>query len=271
LGAVGFSIDITLVKYLQAALPLSVFVETGTFEGEAIARVREFFGTIHSIELSDYHHARAVDRFASYSDISLHHGDSAHILASLRRTLEHKAVLYWLDAHWCVADEVAGEQSQCPLLDELAALGRLNRNSVVLIDDARLFLATPPHPHEVSHWPRFQEVLRRLQELSSCHEVTVVNDVIVFVPDTASSAVSEYSRFHGIDWLTELHIRRILEEERDALAEVAAERLREIESLTRTAEERASLIESLTRTAEERVNVIEQLSKALEERKRWTR
>src|SRR5438094_684599 len=46
MGAVNFSIDTSLIAALKHALPLSVFVETGTFEGETIRRARPFFESI---------------------------------------------------------------------------------------------------------------------------------------------------------------------------------------------------------------------------------
>jgi hypothetical protein len=260
MGAVDFSIDTKLVECLRQALPISVFVETGTCDGEAIARVRELFDEIHSVELADGYYALAADRFADDPHVRLYHGDSSDVLGSLRPALEEKGVLYWLDAHWCVADETAGKHSQCPILRELEALVRLNEDSVVLIDDARLFLATPPHPHEASDWPRFQQVLERLRVLGPAHELMVINDVIVFFPVVARAAVSEHAQSHAIDWLAEQHHARALEQERDSLARVAAERLEAIESLTRAAEERLAALEAsereraaLARTAEERL------------------
>ncbi len=263
MGAVDFSIDTRLVASLQRALPISVFVETGTFEGEAIARVRDRFDEIHSIELSDQLYAKAVDRFADDAHVRLYHGDSSHVLESLRPQLEDRPVLYWLDAHWCVADEIASD-APCPLLSELVAMGRLNAGSALLIDDARLFLAAPPDPHESSDWPRFQEVLELLVTLSSSHEIMVINDMIVYFPETALQAISEYARAYGTDWLAERHLREVYERS-------AAERLKAIEWLTRTAEERFELIESLTRTADERADVINQLTAALEECERSAR
>lgn len=230
MGAVDFSIDTRLVECLQRALPISVFLETGTFEGEAIARVRDLFDEIHSIELSDHYFAQAEDRFAGDARVRLYHGESSHVLGSLKPLLEAKAVLYWLDAHWCVADETAEARSQCPLLEELAALGRLNAQSVLLIDDARLFLATPPEPHESSDWPRFQEVLERLRTLSRSHEIMVINDVIVFFPETAREAVSDFARTRGTDWLAELHLRNVYER-------AAVERLGVIDRLKTALEE----------------------------------
>lgn len=252
MGAVDFSIDTKLVACLQRALPISVFVETGTFEGEAIARVRDLFDEIHSIELSDHYYAQAADRFAGDRHVKLHHGDSRQTLVSLRPMLADRAVLYWLDAHWCVADETAGAQSQCPLLDELEALRRLNAESVLLIDDARLFLATPPAPHESSEWPRFQQVLRKMLLLSPSHEIMVINDVIVLFPELAQEAVTDYARSHGTDWLAELHRRDSYAQQRDVFARVAQERLEALESLTQVEEGRLDAIHQLRAAIKQR-------------------
>ena len=53
MGAVSFSLDRKLVESLKASLPLDVLVETGTFEGNTVAEVRDLFTEIHSVELSD--------------------------------------------------------------------------------------------------------------------------------------------------------------------------------------------------------------------------
>ena len=108
MGAVTFSIDPVLVECLREVLPLATFVETGTFEGETITRMRPYFDEIHSVELSDSHFEAAVERFASYPNVHLHHGDSPEILSRLRPALAEKSVLFWLDAHWCVAASTAG-------------------------------------------------------------------------------------------------------------------------------------------------------------------
>ena len=140
MGAVTFSIDSELVRVLRQLLPLKYFVETGTFEGETVEQVRLLFEEIHSVELAEDYHSQAVERFRDIPEVHLYQGDSEAVLKSLHPQLNSEAVLYWLDAHWCVADKTAGYQSQCPLLQELDALKTLNLNSVILIDDARLFL-----------------------------------------------------------------------------------------------------------------------------------
>jgi hypothetical protein len=265
-GAVDFSFDPDLVRRLRSVLPLSIFVETGTFEGEGVARALPLFEQIHSIELSEEYYSAAAQRF-SRDRVNLYHGDSSAVLASLRSMLGDKSVLYWLDAHWCLPEDTAGLESQCPLLAELTAIGGLNDESVVLIDDARLFLCTPPRPHESSHWPRLYELIAKLMALSTSHRIMVVNDVMISYPDAVEEVVSEYARERGIDWLASLRRLEALEEERRALEEerrvlhAALEEERRV--LHAALDQRLHAIESLTRVAEERLALVNQLDAEL--------
>jgi len=201
MGAVTFSLDPRLVATLQSALPLSVLLETGTFKGDTVSALESFFDKVVSIELSEALYVDAINRFADCSHVRILQGNSGDKLRELRSELHDIGVLYWLDAHWCVAASTAGELSQCPLLGELAAIVGLNEKSVVLIDDARLFLAPPLAPHEISQWPSLQEIVHALQSLSAHHELMVINDVIAFYPRAAKVAVLSYAQSDGIDWL----------------------------------------------------------------------
>ncbi|MDQ1314258.1 MAG: hypothetical protein QG662_367 [Pseudomonadota bacterium] len=201
MGAVSFSIDPGLVAALKKALPLDVFVETGTFRGDTVELVKDQFREIHTVELSPEHYEAACARFRGQVQIDLARGDSAAALANWASGLHGKSVLYFLDAHWCVADNTAGEASQCPLLDEMRGIGQLNPESLIVIDDARLFLAPPPAPHEISQWPDFTEVLDALRAMSPIHRVMVLNDNIVFYPPAAGDVLLEYARHAGTDWL----------------------------------------------------------------------
>jgi hypothetical protein len=204
MGAVSFSIDLGLVAALKKVLPLDVFVETGTFRGDTVELVKDLFREIHTVELSPEYYEAARSRFQEQANINLVCGDSAAVLATWASGLHGKSVLYFLDAHWCVADNTAGEASQCPLLDEMRGIGQLNPESLVVIDDARLFLAPPPAPHEISQWPDFTEVLDALRTLSPIHRVMVLNDNIVFYPPVAGGVLLEYARHAGTDWLAEM-------------------------------------------------------------------
>src|SRR5207247_7033681 len=121
---------------------------------------------IYSSELSEKYFRKASKRFEGADSVYLFHEESAKFLKDLRPALKDSSVLYWLDAHWCAEDETEGNQWQCPLLDELNEISTLNSRSVLLIDDARLFLSPPSLPHDMSQWPSFDSIVRKLLGLS---------------------------------------------------------------------------------------------------------
>lgn len=201
MGAVSFSLDIKLVELLKSVLPLDVFLETGTFHGDTVASVQSYFDKIYSIELSESLSQGAIERFSALTYVEVLKGDSPTRLKELTPVLKDKSVLYWLDAHWCVDEDTAGNGSQCPLLNELESIGKLNHESVILIDDARLFLSPPPEPHKVSQWPDFDSVVKKLLSLSEFHQIIVLNDVIIFYPKNIHNSIHAFAIMHGVDWL----------------------------------------------------------------------
>jgi hypothetical protein len=201
MGAFTFSIDVQLVECLKRVLPLTVFVETGTFEGASVRAVLSLFEEIFTVEFSDEYFLKARDRLRDHKHVHCESGNSPPFLAGLRERLKDKSVLYWLDAHWCSAPETAGFESQCPLIQELRAIGSLNAHSAILMDDARYFLSPPPKPHQISQWPSFQAIWIALSSLSPLHQLTVINDVLIFHPTSIYDAMADYAQEHGIDLL----------------------------------------------------------------------
>lgn len=232
MGAFSFSLDTRLVVALQAALPLRTLVETGTYEGDTVAAGLPYFDDIFTVELSEPLWVKATQRFSDTKNVRVLQGSSPAIVAELAASLSEKPVLYWLDAHWCVGTDTSGEMSQCPLLEEVAAIGKLNDQSVVLIDDARLFTSTPPAPHEVTHWPQFNDLVLALQKLNPTHRLMIVNDVIAFYPPSAEAALSQYARNHGVDILLVLHERkefeRVLREKEAYIREFSSDLLKTV-------------------------------------------
>ena len=198
MGAVHFSVDLELIAALQRALPLRVFVETGTFRGDTAAIAAQRFQRVFTIELDPELFAQAAARLGTLPNVQSLLGDSQRTLRELAPQLAKESVLYWLDAHWCGAG-TGGQKQECPLLAELEAIGSLSQESALLIDDARLLLAPPPPPHDPSQWPQLVEVVERLSGLSPRHKIWIINDVLIFAPPGAHQAVVEYGRVHGVD------------------------------------------------------------------------
>ncbi len=134
-------------------------------------------------------------------NVHLYCGASADVLRRQRRLFADRPVLFWLDAHWCFAEGSAGEGSQSPLLAELAAIGQLHPDSVVLIDDARLYLCAPPKSHRASDWPDFHSVVGALFDIGANHRLSVCNDVIIYAPERIRNEVSIFAQENGVNWL----------------------------------------------------------------------
>lgn len=216
MGALDFSINEKLLEFLRTQLNLSCFIETGTFEGASLAIAARHLPECHSVELSPEYYTKAKERFRGTPNVKLHQGSSPEVLKQLAPGLGDKACLYWLDAHWCVAANTAGENSQSPLLSELAAISNLNSRSVVLIDDARLYLCAPPHPHRYQDWPSIAEIIRLLGRLSETHTFSVLNDVIAFYPLSIAKAFDRFAYENAVDWHSIVLSQRALTARLDA-------------------------------------------------------
>ncbi|HXA14875.1 MAG TPA: glycosyltransferase [Opitutaceae bacterium] len=225
MGAISFTLDPQLVHELRRHLPFTTFVETGTFRGETLEIMHPLFDDCLSVELSDEHYKAAQQRFGATPNIRLFHGDSAKFLRENQALYAGKSTLFWLDAHWCVGGD-SNEKSQCPLLQELAAIKTLNAQSALLIDDARLFLAPPPKPHEISDWPSFDSILEQLHQLSREHAVICFNDVIVYVPKAVQASLRTFLYEHTTDLLSisdkARHYDKLLAQAKDKDIEIAA-------------------------------------------------
>ena len=198
MGAIHFSLDPHLVQALKRSLPLATFVETGTFRGDTTAAMSPHFEKVYTAELAEELFNKAKSRFEQTSNVNVIHGSSPEILSSLSSELANQSVLYWLDAHWC-GGETDGRAYECPLIAEIGAIGSLNEQSVVLIDDARFFIAPPPAPHAVGSWPMVADVVQALAGLSDKHRLWIINDVFVFAPESAAADVVTYGRTFGVD------------------------------------------------------------------------
>jgi hypothetical protein len=169
-----------VVLDLRDRCGLRRFVETGTYLGETTAWAAEQFACVSTIERSPALYAKARAILAEWDNVECLLGNSRELLVRLAG--EKTPTLYWLDAHWS-GGETAGKDEECPLLAEIAAIGgaAAETGSVLLIDDARLFLAPPPLPHQAAQWPDLWEVLSVLKRHHGGHFV-IHADVIFSLP-----------------------------------------------------------------------------------------
>ncbi len=120
-------------------------METGTDLGHTVEALKRVFQNIYSIELDDSLYMRAQEKFARHSHISILHGNSGDVLASLVERLGDPC-LFWLDAHHSGGETARGPENT-PILRELDVIFRHpSQDHVVLIDDAPDFTGKDGYP-----------------------------------------------------------------------------------------------------------------------------
>lgn len=181
----------SLAGSLRDALGLQRGVETGTYTGGGTRVLARTFETVVSIELSPEMHAQATANLADLDNVTLIQGDSRRELGPLSQS--GQPTFYFLDGHWS-GGTTAGEESECPVLEEIAAISPGHPDDCVVIDDARLFTAAPPPPHDPSQWPTVLELIDALRAAHPQHLITVLNDQIIAVPARAKPIVDAYGQ-----------------------------------------------------------------------------
>jgi hypothetical protein len=182
MGSVHLGIPREMALAIAQGLELADFVEGGTYRGETASWAAAHFARVISIEQSPDLHALAAAACRHLAHVDLRLGDTRTVLPAVVATLTRPA-LFWLDSHWS-GPGTAGEEAECPLLDEIAAVRRSTLDHVILVDDARYFLTPPPPPHDWRAWPSLDEVLRALDAPGRCWTF-VLDDVLYALPPEA--------------------------------------------------------------------------------------
>lgn len=136
---------------------LSSFIETGTLYGESVEYARKFlFNKIISIEIEEDLAKQAQSKFSHDRRVSIITGDSSE---KIKDALEEadSPCLFWLDAHFPGGDrndekrrgylDELSIETRVPLLREIEEITKYKhfKQSVLLIDDARLFESENPN------------------------------------------------------------------------------------------------------------------------------
>lgn len=183
------SVDLTFASELVAAAGLRRAVETGTYRGRTARALAGIFPSVVTIELSPELHRQAVEALRDVSAVQALQGHSAQVLRDVHDP--DVPTFYFLDGHWS-AGVTAGAGDQCPVLDEIRAIGAGHPDDCLLIDDARLFASAPPPPMDPQAWPTLVEVFDAIREQRPDHRVTVLGDQVIAVPERARVALDAY-------------------------------------------------------------------------------
>ncbi len=194
MGVVSFSIPQHLVKTLIDNGTIINFVETGTYKGNTSIWAASYFKNVFTIEIDAAFSKTASERPDAKPNIEFIVGDSKAVMPSLIDKLKG-ATMFWLDGHWCM--DAGGKEHECPLIEELVAISK-KQDSIILIDDARCFLGPLPPPHQANDWPRIDEVFALIKQIFPSHVTTIIDDVIVSVPNNFKETLDAYwkSTYH---------------------------------------------------------------------------
>lgn len=208
---------------LRDRLGLKRAVETGTFRGATTRGLAGLFESVATIEIDEDLHRRAELSLADLPNVRALQGHSVARLSEL--TDPEQPTLYFLDGHWS-GTSTGGEDDQCPVLNEIEAMGPGHPDDCIVIDDARLFTSAPPPPHKVEQWPTLLEVFDAIRTHHPDHLITVLGDQVIGIPARARPAVDTY----GLRLQPKPRLRDHLPGIRNWLRQTATVRLRALRS-----------------------------------------
>ena len=159
MGLINFGVPEKETEYLKDTMKLDVFVEGGTYKGGTAKNMSEKFSKVYTIEKSDAMFDIARENLKDIPNVVMLKGDTREHLHGVLENNDN--IIFWLDAHWS-GGETYGEEDECPLIEELEIIFKYDKNYIILIDDARLFLAPPPSPHKIEKWPSLTDILKIL-------------------------------------------------------------------------------------------------------------
>jgi hypothetical protein len=144
---------------------LTVFIETGTYQGDTLAAVLAAcvppIEQAMSCELHPENYVHCLERFHRQHVW----GESSETWLPKMLAQTDEPALIWLDAHHSDADS-AGTHDTCPLRAELKACLASTLNHVIFCDDAR-FLGR-------GNWPTLAEI----HEMATGWNVQVADDIV---------------------------------------------------------------------------------------------
>jgi hypothetical protein len=191
MGIIHPSIPFDMAKRLKDRFGLSAFIETGTYLGKTSSWAADHFEHVWTVEAYRPLYEQAVEKFKG-QNINVIFGNSGEALRGIVQKLSGPS-LFWLDAHYS-GGGTAGESYECPLLEEIAAIDASTHEHFVLIDDARMFMAPPPRPHQIEEWPDIRTVIDALHLRRPHDYIMIYEDVIYRIPAWAKSALIDMMR-----------------------------------------------------------------------------
>lgn len=183
------SLEQSLLQQLIKNFDTTIFVETGTYNGNTTAKAAPFFKTIHTVELYPPLAKQAKQRFANQRNITVHQGSSPEVFAKLLPTLKDQGrILFFLDAHYSGQGTAMDKEGPTEangitaIRKEIAGIKQSGiTDCVILIDDIRGFGTVTDGKEFVGCWayPPLKDVCNRLLEINSNFECMLIGDMLL--------------------------------------------------------------------------------------------
>ena len=113
------------------------FIETGSHMGHTIDNMLPYFENLITIEVSEKYYNIVKDKFKDTPKVKCIYGDSGLILENILPE-KKELTIFWLDGHYSSGDTGKGIKD-CPLIEELKIIDKHFTNTVIIIDDYRMF------------------------------------------------------------------------------------------------------------------------------------
>ncbi|OIO20033.1 MAG: hypothetical protein CO029_00775 [Candidatus Magasanikbacteria bacterium CG_4_9_14_0_2_um_filter_41_10] len=157
------------IRAYQKKYDISTMLETGTYKGDMVFKMRNVFKKIYTIELGKKLYEDACVRLKDFSHITLLHGDSGEKITEILTSIK-EPTLFWLDGHYSGGETALGNL-ETPVIAELKSiLKHPVKNHVILIDDARCF-------NGEKDYPTMKELTALVTQFSN-YTLEVKNDII---------------------------------------------------------------------------------------------
>ncbi len=167
------------VRSVGTLYSCDTFIETGTFYGQMINAMKDYFHKVLSVELFEPLFLLNQSSFSKYPQIRIYSGDSSSQLQDMLSDTRGR-ILFWLDGHYSGQGTACGEQVS-PILRELDIIkNHSRRDHCILIDDARLFVGE-------DGYPSLEETKAKLLEINPGYAISIDRDCLIALPPSSGN------------------------------------------------------------------------------------